>query len=273
MSNQETPFLFNARASFQDRLTLFLDISGKDDIIKSFFYEGPAAATFAGELEEIKSLALGKTISEAKFLSRHMLKLEHLNANFRLSVSSLGLTLLKEAILDYLGENRTYQEERDYLCLCFGVTRKEIIRDVLADENFNIATLVEKTKATSACGSCLPAIEELISQTRYEHGKLYGVKDSRARVDKNGNWIKVQGLWPAELLVKLDDLKKEWMKREGISELYHMEIVAISGLHLDFKITDPDGALTEDRKQTALISALSEFYQSQTGILFFLHAL
>ena len=262
--------IFNAQASYQDRLTLFLDISPKDDTIKDFFYEGPKAKSHHDEFEELKKIVLGKKITDLKFLSRSSLSHEHLTENFQRPIASLSLTLMKEAILQYLGENRTYKQEKDYLCLCFGVTKREIVKEVLASSTFDLKDLVMTTRATSACGSCKEQIVSLIEKTRLENGLIKGLSNSRARVDKEGHWIKILDLYPGPLLVKIDQLKNDWMKREDIVDKFSIEFVMIEGLHLDVVITDDHGN-SDHKRGKALIEALTDYLKSQTGVLFFLH--
>lgn len=270
MNGEGRPYLFNARASYQDRLTLFLDISPKDDTIKDFFYEGPKAKTHQEEFEELKKLVLGKKITDLKFLSREELKHEHKTINFQRPIAALSLTLMKEAILQYLGENRTYNQEKDYLCLCFGVTKREIVKEVLASSTFDLKDLVMSTRATSACGSCKDQIVSLIEKTRLENGLIKGLTNSRARVDKEGHWIKILDLYPGPLLVMIDELKNEWMKREDIVDKFSIEFTTIEGLHLDVVVIDDHGH-TDHKRGKGLINALTDYLKSQTGVLFFLH--
>jgi bacterioferritin-associated ferredoxin len=271
MGTNGDSFFFNAKASYKDLVTLYLDISPKDDTLKDFFYDGPKAFSYQEELEELKTLSLGKTITELKFLSRNELSHEHKNGRFKKSVSALSLTLLKEAILLYLGENKTYREVSDYVCVCFGVTKKEIAKAVIANKNYSLTTLVQETKATSACGLCLKAAEELILKTRLENGLIEGMDNSRSRVNSAGEWIKILGLYPAELLIKIDELKMEWMEREKINDQFALEIIDISGFHLDFKVQTKNGEKVDSTRATGLLSALSEYLKSKTGVLFFLH--
>src|SRR5690606_31825454 len=150
-------------------------------------------------------------------------------------------TLLKEAILEYLGENKTFPEEEDLLCLCFGVTKKDIINSTMGNKDFDLKTLIQTTRATSACGSCKPLIEDLISRTRLQYGLIKGLGNSRSRKNLQGQWIKIAGLYPGALLLMIDDYKNEWMKREEIFEQLTIEFVNIEGHHLDVEIISRDG--------------------------------
>lgn len=270
MSTKGDSFLFNAKASYKDLITLYLDISSHDDTVKDFFYDGPKANTYQAELEELKTMSLGKTITELKFLSRLELTHEHTNARFQKSVSTLSLSLLKEAILEYLGENKTYREVSDYVCVCFGVTKKEIVQSVIKNKDYSISTLVLETKATSACGLCLKETEDLILKTRLEHGLIEGMDNSRSRTNKAGEWIKILDLYPAELLIKIDELKNEWMIRENITDQFQLEIMNIAGFHLDIKVQTKDFEEVDEKRANGLLQALSEYLKSRTGVLFFL---
>lgn len=273
MSKQADSFFFNAKASYQDQVHLYLDVSTKDDTVRAFFFDGPKVGTYREELEELSLLVLNKKITDLKLLSRSLLKHEHQNAHFQKCVSSLSLTLLKEAILQYLGENKTFPEQHDFICLCFGVTKKEIVSAVIANKDYDLKTLVQTTRATSACGSCKGQIEQLIQGTREKHGLLKGTDNSRSRTNLQGEWIKVLGLYPGPLLWLLEEHKQSWMAQEEIVGKYVVEFKNIAGLHLDVVVQGPQRASLDKKQSEGLLLALAEYLKSKTGVLFFLHAL
>lgn len=258
---------YNAKASVRG-LSLFLDIDSKREIIREFHYEGEREAEFALEFEELKHLTLGKTLEELKSLLRQDLTQETKLPQGKKAISSLGLFLLRESISHYQGEVRTLKEERDFICLCFGVTKRDIVREVLANNQFELKDLIAETRASSACGSCRESILKIIDETRSSHGLIKGLTHSKSRYDKEGKWVKVAGLYPGPLLIKLDELKNEWMEREGIQNQYSLEFVDIEGFHLTVKIAPHTPKTTE-----ALLSALSDFLRSRLGVLFFLQGL
>lgn len=262
----ETTAFFNAKASLQE-VSLFIDINPKNDTVKEFFYSGKNASKYSIELDELKILVVGKTLGQIQNIKRSDLKFVTELPGHKAPMLSLGMSLLRAAINDYSGESRSYKEEKDMVCLCFSVTKKDIVQGVLGDKDFELKTLIQKTMASSACGSCRPMIEKIILETRHSHGLIKGLDHSRSRFDANGNWIKILGLYPGALLIELERLKLVWMKREGIIGQYQIEFMNIEGFHLDVKITP-----SSEKTNAGLISALSDYLKSELGILFFLHA-
>ena len=262
----ESTAFFNAKATTKD-IGLFLDIDSKRDIIKEFHFDGPRASLYKAEMEELKALVLGKTLEEAKDINRASLMFETRLNNDHKAVTSTGLWLLREAIASYMGESRFFKEDRDLLCLCFSVTKRDIVQKVLNNRDFELKTLLQETMAPSACGSCRGPILSLIEETRNAHGMIKGLDHSRSRFDKDGNWIKIAGHYPGPLLIKLDELKDEWMKREGIVDQFSIELVNIEGFHVSVKINS-----TNEKTVSGLLSALTDFWKSKLGILFFLQS-
>lgn len=262
----ESTAFFNAKAASAE-VTLFLDIDPKKDTIKEFFFDGPEVQKYRTELEELKSLCLGKHLSDVRKIKRSDLTSETRADNGRKTVLALGPSLLHEAIASYMGEDHFLKEERDLLCLCFSVTKREITRKVLSNKDFELKTLIQDTMATSACGSCRTSIEKLIDQTRNENGMIAGMDHSRSRTDAKGQWVKVVGMYPGPLLIKLEELKIEWMKREGIFEQYKIEFVNIEGFHVDVRINSDKPKVVE-----GLLLAMEEYVKSRLGVLLFFHA-
>ena len=260
----ESTAFFNAKATVLE-MSLFLDIDLKKDTIKDFHFDGPKSSPYSVEMLELKELTIGKTVEEAKKISRKNISLETKLPNGKMPIIPVGLWLLKKAITTYVGEGRFFKEQHDMICLCFSVTKGDIVKKVLAHKDYELKTLIQDTMASSACGSCRGPIEKLIIDTRNAHGLIKGLDNSKARIDAQGNWIKVAGMYPGPLIIKLTELKNEWMVREKITEQFKIEFTNIEGLHLTIEID------SESEKVIAgLISALTDFLKSKLGILFFI---
>ena len=257
----ESTAFFNAKASTSE-VSLFLDINPKNDSIKDFFYDGPNAAFYERELEELKNFCMGRSLEEIKSIKRKSLTYE------KKSLAPLSFWLLKKAIADYEGESRSLKEEKDMVCLCFSVSKKDIVAKVLGNKDFELKSLIQETMASSACGSCRSLIETIIKDTRNSHGLIKGLDHSKSRLDKEGKWIKIAGMYPGPLLIKLEFLKNEWMKREGIVGQFDIEWVDIEGLHLSVRINS-----TNEKTVAGLLSALTDYIKSELGVLFFLKTL
>lgn len=263
----ESTAFFNAKAVLPD-VSLFLDIDSKRDTIKDFHFDGPKASHFAVEMQELKLLTMGKTLEEARKITREKIPFETKLPNGKTSAMPVGLWLLKKAIATYAGEGRYYKEQNDMICLCFSVSKADIVKKVLANKDFELKTLIQETMASSACGSCRMPIEKIIVETRNTHGLIKGMDHSKARLDSQGQWIKVAGMYPGPLLIKLDELKREWMEREKIVGQFKIEFTNIEGLHLTVEI-DADN----EKTKAGLMSALTDYLKSKLGVLFFLKSI
>ncbi len=256
--------------SFGQELSLSLDIDLKSERVQDIFFKGSLKATYEAELLELKNLIANKSIDEIKKIKRSDLKMETLLSSKKLALGNLSLWLLNNALMDYLGTTVTLPEQKDALCLCFGVTRSDLTKEILKRADYDLLDIVAETMATSACASCLPSIRSALIDLRSEYGLIKGVAHSQTRFDKEGHWVKIKGMYPAEIVVLIDDLKRIWMKREAIDSQFIIELLNIEGHHLWFKVQGISGADDPDRFKK-ILDAFMEYLKSQTGILFFLH--
>jgi bacterioferritin-associated ferredoxin len=253
-------------------LHLYIDIDLKTDLIQDFFCKGLLLSEYESEILVLKSLVLNKKIADALALKRSDLKEEVLLVNGEKSLSSLSLTLLHNAIEDYLGTATTLTEQNDLLCLCYGVGSGELKKQILARHDYDVSKLIAETMATSACGSCRKLISESIISIREEHGLIFGLDHSQSTLDKGGRWITIKGLYPAELVLKLDALLKIWVLREEVNTQFAIQIVKIEGYHLWLTVKVlATGEDEESERAIKILAALSDYWRSEIGALFFLH--
>ena len=179
----------------------------------------------------------------------------------------MPLWLIQQAIEEYLGSVAPLQNQNDLLCLCFGIGVSEIKHQVLTRSEYGLKEIVAETMASSACGSCREQLIKTMVNLREEHGLIQGLTHSQSRLDKDGHWVKIKGMYPSELLIKLDDLKVKWMIREGIENQFQIEIKNIEGYHLWLSISPFEDTARNEK----VLAALSDFWRSEVGALFFLH--
>lgn len=262
--------MFNGHAFYKNQegkeLHLYIDVDLKSGTVNDFYTKGELAQKYDDEFLELKNIVLGKSI---KFISANLqrseLTKEVLLPNAKKPLASMSLWLMNKAIEDYQGIS-SLNEQNDFLCLCFGVGIEEIKKQVINRPEFGLSQLIAETMATSACGRCKNAIEKTIVDLREQYGKIKGLTHSKSRVDSEGHWIKIKGLYPADLIIKLDELKQNWMKRENITGMFQIEIENIEGYHLWIKINPAD-----QEKGEKILLALSDYWKSELGVLFFLH--
>ena len=263
MSNAESAYK-NIKG---DDLKFFLDIDLKSEKIIDFYYKGNLSSIYQNEIEEIKSLIINVPYDVALNLKPESLKYGVLLSNGSLPIASLALWLVHRAIEDYLGTTPNLQTQKDLLCLCFGVSATDLKKQVISRFDYGLKEIIAETMATSACGSCRERILKTMINLREEHGLIQGLSHSQTRLNKEGHWIKIKGMYPSELLIKLDNLKKSWMIREGIAEQFQIEIINIEGYHLWLSV-DPNEDVHRNEK---VLAALADFWRSEIGALFFLH--
>ncbi len=265
----------NAHAHYQNSagdLTLALDIDLKSENILDCFIKGSLRSQYEQELAALKTLVVGKNLTDISKIKRSDLAVETHLPNGKQSIGSLSLWLFYKAIDDYLGTGASLKENPDTLCLCYGVTKRDLKKEVLARSDYDLPQVIAETMATSACGSCLKIIQQTLKDLRSEHGRILGIAHAKTRLDKNGHWVKVKDMYPAELLIAIDDLQKVWMKREGIADQFQMEIVNIEGHHVSFKMSSLKGENDRERFEKVLL-AFSDYVKSEIGVLLFLDLL
>lgn len=257
----------NAKSRYKnaegDELELIVDIDLTSQKLQEMRAKGILANKYADELKELESLVLGKTISEALSIKRESMTNEFRPEGKR-AIASLSLWLLHRAIENYLGTETVLAETNDKLCLCFGIGVHDIRKKMLSRSDYELKNLIAETFATSACGSCLPSIKKTMEDLRLAHGMIEG------RFDKEGHWVKIKGMYPGPLLILLDDLKKEWMEREDLNTQFIIELTGIEGVHLSLSVKTIDQVAVDKDRAEKILQALSEFYKSKTGVLFFL---
>lgn len=215
-------------------------------------------SSFARDLSE---LSVGKTLTEMRDFKKMTFLKSH---NERLPLLVPEVMALDRCIDHYYGQEATVPEQKDILCTCFNLTERKLKELVLKDHLFDLKKLIAQTHATSACGSCLPLIQKKMEQIRNENGMLSGAKSTRARKNAKGEWIKVAGLYPIDLLIVLDDLKQEWLLKNDLLHKINIKFTKLEGLHVK---TDID--VDDDFKKGLLIEALRDYVLDKLGVLIF----
>ena len=145
-------------------LTVFLDADLKKNTLSILRFEGNLCSRYQSEIDQIVESFLHQKLD---IIPKISLK------------NSLPLGLFYAALDEYQGHVPVVKNNCDDLvCLCFGVTQKEL--------NTKVPTM-----AGRACGGCLTFI--------------------RPREFK-----KIAGMYPGPLVVVLDQLKTEWAKDKDV---------------------------------------------------------
>ena len=248
-----------------EELSLTLDVDLKSEKIMDLIFKGTLVDHHQIEINHFKAQVLNNTVSNAYHLKRSSFD-DKLNAT-----TSLLQWLLSKAIENYRGETHL-EFQKDCICLCYGIGINDIKKEVLARPDYELSHLIAETKATSACGSCRLQIIELLKNLREEYGLIKGLSHSKSHLDSHGHWLKIKNMYPAQLIIHLDELKKTWMLREGLVEQFMIELINIEGYHIQVSINDlknPDQQIDKKRSE-AILAALSDYWRGEVGALFFL---
>lgn len=208
---------------------LYLDI-GKNLKIRDIGYridgEGPFRGEFSYFLERIE----GKKIFEIPSI----LMPELAKQNF----ISLPLNMFISAVSHFYGEEQGFEkisglDKEELLCRCYGVTTTQIEQLILEDTSIEIPHIMQKTEATSGCGSCRHSVAKFIqsARDRLQIVPGYLVGEARQRFDIKGKRVLVGGILPFELLPLIDKNLKEL---EQNFEIYQLE-----GYYLTLKSDHP----------------------------------
>jgi bacterioferritin-associated ferredoxin len=255
----------NAKASYLnitgEDLHLTFDIDLSSEKIIEISYKGSLVHRYLAELEELKTHILNQKYSFALSFKAKLLTQQLKN-----SLVPLSLWLTHKAIEDYLGTTAKLVQQKDMLCLCFGISHSDLKKQVLSRDTYGLSEVVSDTLASSACGSCKDLIIQSLNDIRNQHGLVMGFGATPTRFDKSGHWLKIQNQYPSELIIRIEEYKKIWMIREGIVDQIQIEIVDIEGHHLSFSI-EPVADRVRNEK---ILAAFGEYLSSVMGARFYL---
>ena len=139
---------------------------------------GSAIASSSAITEMIK----GMTIEEAKKITNQDIA-EYLEGmpKEKMHCSVMGREALEAAIANYqgIGPEKKNKNEGELICVCFGVTDKEIIQAIKENNLYTVEQVTNYTKAGGGCETCHPRIEEMIDQIRGDKKKARPLKGKK----------------------------------------------------------------------------------------------
>lgn len=151
------------------RLTFKLDDAGRIGVVKFKTFGCASAIASSSALTEIVT---GMTLDEAAKVTNQDIA-EYLGGlpEQKMHCSVMGREALEAAIEYYRsgGKKSAKRElEGDVVCVCFGVTEREIERVVRENGLRTVEQVTNYTKAGGGCGGCAPKIEAIIERVSGE---------------------------------------------------------------------------------------------------------
>jgi NifU-like protein len=148
------------------RLTFKLDAQGRVEDIKFKTFGCGSAIASASALTE---MCVGKTLDEIKKITNKDIagELGGLPKE-KMHCSVMGQEALEAAIAYYESGGKVTappEKEGTVVCVCFGITDKEIIKAIRENSCTTVEEITNYTKAGGACGQCKDAILEIINKT------------------------------------------------------------------------------------------------------------
>ncbi len=260
----QRPFLISAKASAivgERTYTVFLDINNKSRL-EGFYFECPSDDELFEPFSDLANILERVPISS---ISSSVLRWKDERKNFfKEKIINLPEYLLEQALAEYEGTNYNYEslnaKSSDHLiCRCFGVSEGQIFDLLQTEPKATLLTIADKLKATIGCGSCKADVSA--SLLKAKNVKLIQSDDLKAldlKFDTDGNRIRPLGLTPSEFVLKVDELKKKWMKEQEL-EKFQIEIIGISGHALNFKVLPADNG-------RYILDTFSEYTQDKLGL-------
>lgn len=148
------------------RLTFKLDSQGRVEEIKFKTFGCGSAIASASVLTE---MCKGKTIDEIKQITNKAIA-DELGGlpKEKMHCSVMGQEALEAAIAFYESGGKVTvppEKEGKVICVCFGITDKEITKAILDNGCKTVDDITNYTKAGGACGQCKDTIQEMINAT------------------------------------------------------------------------------------------------------------
>lgn len=224
-----------------ENLVLELEVDNKTEIISGIQFSGQLQKRFEELTLQIESALLNvRPYDVLEVLGK-------LNIHF-----SLPVILLIKFIEKYLGNN-TDQSNKNYVCACFGVSKKDLL-DLIAGPDFvSLNELNQKSCAGLGCGKCVESVRLIYINNANQNFKN---EVPKTNLKSNGGFITINHQTPAEFLIEMNKLKNELLYNDIV-------ITGMSGHHfnlLNYSELDQDK-----------IIKLQDLILKRTGVLVFFH--
>jgi len=169
-----------------DMLKLYIKVDENKIITDAKFKTfgcGSAIAAASALTEMIK----GKPLEEAeKITNKHIAEYLDGLPREKMHCSVMGREALEAAIADYKGEKIEHvdEDEGKLVCKCFGIMEGKI-RSVALENNLRtVEDITNYTKAGGACGTCIPEIEDILTDLWKDESKKKSAEPQPVKEDR-----------------------------------------------------------------------------------------
>jgi len=198
-------------------LKLYLELNKKEVVVGAYF-QAPLDNYWMPYLSAFCRWVEGKKLFEVDF-AEYMEWIAFENDDFILIPHALFSRALETQGTEKIHCELLKQEASSLVCRCFGVYEKQIIEQVKRNPDIDLKGITDESLAGGACTSCAPDIMGIVTAT----------KDSFGLSSAKNQHQKIQGLYPAQMIERLDSLFKE--------NHLNLEIISLIGYDLTLKAT------------------------------------
>lgn len=163
------------------KLTFKLDENKR---IKEAKFQTFGCASAIASSSALTEMLKGLTLEEAEKISNEDI-VAYLGGlpREKMHCSVMGRDALERAIRSYRGETEP-EADGEIVCECFGVTDKQIEREVREHLLTSVEEVTDYVKAGGGCGNCLDKVQEIIDRVSQEDGRPESRKARMTNVQK-----------------------------------------------------------------------------------------
>ena len=146
-----------------DALRLMLKI--ENDVIRDAKFQTFGCASAIASSSALTEMIIGLKVEEAEKITNAEIA-DYLGGlpDQKMHCSVLGREALEAAIADFRGLKKRPEDQEKLVCVCFGVTEKDIERTIRENNLSTVADVTNYTKAGGGCGGCIPLLEDIITR-------------------------------------------------------------------------------------------------------------
>jgi NifU-like protein len=208
-----------------DALTLYLRIDEHNVITDAKFQTFGCGSAIASS-SALTDMILGKTVEDAEKITNQDI-VTYLGGlpSQKIHCSVMGREALDAAIANWRGEEDIAEDihEGEIICHCLNITDKEIIEAIHSQNLQTIDGVMEHTKAGTACGGCIPRIEDII-------------QEELQKIDSEKEPTSIQILTNLERIKRIEETINEIIKPALYKDNGDIELIDVEGKNVTVRL-------------------------------------